>query len=81
MQVAQYIGEICRFLLVSAEKSGDADPAGPHRLRLMVGNGLKPSIWEKFQKTFKIPDIYELYGATEGNTNMSTIHHFFKMDY
>jgi fatty-acyl-CoA synthase len=59
----QYIGELCRYLLNS--------PADPderrHQIRLCVGNGLRPDIWEAFQERFQIPDILEFYGATEGN--------------
>ncbi|XP_077283249.1 long-chain fatty acid transport protein 4-like isoform X2 [Arctopsyche grandis] len=68
--VAQYIGEICRFLLNVAKKSGESDPAGPHCIRVMAGNGLRSSIWKTFQETFKIPNICEIYGSTEGNTNL-----------
>ncbi|XP_077283635.1 long-chain fatty acid transport protein 4-like [Arctopsyche grandis] len=71
--VAQYIGESCRFLLKTAEKSGKTEPAGPHCLRIMVGNGLKSALWKPFQRTFEIPEICELYGATEGNTIMLNI--------
>ena len=59
----QYIGELCRYLLNS--------PAHPdersHSLRLVLGNGLRPDIWEKFRDRFAIPHILEFYGATEGN--------------
>lgn len=59
----QYIGELCRYLLNTEEKPGEAK----HKVRLGVGNGLRPEIWEPFQKRFKIPRIVEFYGATEGN--------------
>ena len=59
----QYIGELCRYLLNS--------PPNPveraHGIRLAVGNGLRPEIWEPFQQRFGIPRIVEFYGATEGN--------------
>ena len=29
------------------------------------GNGLRPDIWESFQKRFNINKIVEIYGATE----------------
>jgi len=38
-----------------------------HQVRLCAGNGLRPEIWEPFQKRFGIPRIFEFYGATEGN--------------
>ena len=59
----QYIGELCRYLLNAPEKPGEDD----HQLRLCLGNGLRPDIWEAFQTRFAIPRILEFYGATEGN--------------
>ena len=62
----QYIGELCRYLLNA--------PSGPHErdhtIRAITGNGLRPEIWEAFQKRFAIPKIIEFYGATEGNVSM-----------
>ncbi len=59
----QYIGELCRYLLNA--------PVSPHerrhRIRMCVGNGLRPDIWEEFKARFKLPKILEFYGATEGN--------------
>ncbi|XP_017062001.1 long-chain fatty acid transport protein 1 isoform X1 [Drosophila ficusphila] len=67
--VAQYIGELCRYLL--------ATPYAPeqmkHSLRLMYGNGLRPQIWSQFVRRFGIPQIGEIYGATEGNSNLINI--------
>ncbi|MDR3497988.1 MAG: long-chain-acyl-CoA synthetase [Parvibaculum sp.] len=59
----QYIGELCRYLLNSEQQKGERK----HRIRLAVGNGLRPEIWPAFQKRFRIPRIIEFYGATEGN--------------
>jgi fatty-acyl-CoA synthase len=59
----QYIGELCRYLLNAPERPGERD----HQLRLCLGNGLRPDIWEPFQERFGIPKILEFYGATEGN--------------
>ncbi|HEX7776218.1 MAG TPA: long-chain-acyl-CoA synthetase [Parvibaculum sp.] len=59
----QYIGELCRYLLNSEPQKGERK----HRIRLAVGNGLRPEIWPAFQKRFRIPRIIEFYGATEGN--------------
>jgi len=39
---------------------------GVHKVRVAVGNGLRPDIWEEFQKRFKIQNIVESFGATEG---------------
>ncbi|HEY4264147.1 MAG TPA: long-chain-acyl-CoA synthetase [Micropepsaceae bacterium] len=62
----QYIGELCRYLLNTPEHPYERD----HRLRIAIGNGLRPEIWPKFQARFKIPRIMEFYGATEGNVGM-----------
>jgi fatty-acyl-CoA synthase len=59
----QYIGEFCRYLL-----NVDPDPRdSEHRLSFCIGNGLRPDIWQEFQRRFRIPRIVEFYGATEGN--------------
>lgn len=65
----QYIGEICRYLLNMPEKPEDTQ----HKIRIMFGNGLRPTIWEEFEKRFAIPKICEFYGSTEGNANIINI--------
>lgn len=67
--VAQYIGELCRFLLLTPQKPEDTK----HKVKLMFGNGLRPQIWPQFQKRFKIDQICEIYGATESITNLANI--------
>jgi fatty-acyl-CoA synthase len=62
----QYIGELCRYL-VNAPPSEDESK---HRLRLCVGNGLRPDVWEAFQRRFAIPRILEFYAATESNFSL-----------
>jgi fatty-acyl-CoA synthase len=59
----QYIGELCRYLLNSEKQPGET----AHKIRLAIGNGLRPEIWAAFQKRFRIPNVLEFYGATEGN--------------
>ncbi|CAI9717375.1 long-chain fatty acid transport protein 6-like [Octopus vulgaris] len=68
--VVLYIGELCRFVLAQHNKNKKIS----HKVRLMYGNGLGIDIWETFQKTFRIPNIYELYGATEGNCFLINFH-------
>jgi fatty-acyl-CoA synthase len=41
-----------------------------HHLRLAMGNGLRPDVWDTFTKRFNIPRIGEFYASTEGNANM-----------
>jgi fatty-acyl-CoA synthase len=59
----QYIGELCRYLLNAPPHPLERK----HKLRVVMGNGLRPEIWPAFKARFKIPHIIEFYGATEGN--------------
>jgi fatty-acyl-CoA synthase len=59
--VAQYIGELCRYLLAAPPHKQEAS----HKVRMAIGNGLRPDIWEGFQKRFNIKEIAEFYSATE----------------
>lgn len=36
----------------------------------MYGNGLRAEIWSEFVNRFNIAKIGELYGSTEGNSNI-----------
>lgn len=67
IQVGQYIGELCRFLLMTKEQPQDTQ----HKIRMMFGNGLRPQIWPAFMKRFNIQNIGEVYGSTEGNSNLA----------
>ncbi|OBA65897.1 long-chain-acyl-CoA synthetase [Gordonia sp. 852002-10350_SCH5691597] len=58
-----YIGELCRYLLAQPEKPTDR----AHDVRLIVGNGMRPDIWDEFQRRFGIERIVEFYGASELN--------------
>lgn len=61
--VFQYIGELCRYLLNAPPSPNDR----AHDVRAVIGNGLRPDIWDAFQTRFALPRIVEFYGATEGN--------------
>jgi fatty-acyl-CoA synthase len=61
-----YIGELCRYL-VNQEPGEDETR---HKIRLAFGNGLRPDIWPVLKQRFRIPEILEFYGATEGNVSM-----------
>jgi len=39
----------------------------------MIGNGLRPQIWDLFVRRFNIKRIGEFYGATEGNSSVVNI--------
>lgn len=60
---AQYIGEMCRYILAVPEKPTDKQ----HKLRMITGIGLRPIIWREFVERFNIPLVMEMYGSTEGN--------------
>ncbi|CAJ0953070.1 unnamed protein product, partial [Mesorhabditis belari] len=66
---SQYIGEICRYLLAQPESKEEKQ----HRVRVMWGNGLRPEIWKQFVDRFEIKRIGELYGSTEGNSNIVNV--------
>ena len=61
--VFQYIGELCRYLVNAPPSPSER----AHTVRAVIGNGLRPDIWQAFQTRFRIPRIVEFYGATEGN--------------
>lgn len=58
-----YIGELCRYLLTQPKKATDRD----NTIKLIVGNGLRPEIWEEFTERFGIERVAEFYGASECN--------------
>jgi fatty-acyl-CoA synthase len=58
-----YIGELCRYLLNAPERPAEKQ----HRVRVIVGNGLRPEIWQQFSRRFGIKRIAEFYGASECN--------------
>lgn len=68
-QVVQYIGEICRYLLSQPVRPSEKD----HKVRLAVGNGLRPSVWEAFTERFGVAQIGEFYGATECNCSIANM--------
>jgi acyl-CoA synthetase (AMP-forming)/AMP-acid ligase II len=43
-----YVGETPRYLLSAPPSPNDKN----HNLRLMYGNGMRPDVWERFQKRF-----------------------------
>ena len=69
--IFQYIGELCRYLLKSADSPDGADGEDrTHGLRLACGNGLRAEVWRAFQARFGIPQILEYYAATEGTFSL-----------
>jgi citronellyl-CoA synthetase len=64
-----YVGELCRYLLDQPSRPGDA--ANP--IRVMVGNGLRPSIWQAFKQRFAVERVVELYASSEGNVGFTNL--------
>ncbi|MGW4093930.1 long-chain-acyl-CoA synthetase [Nocardia sp. NPDC004750] len=58
-----YIGELCRYLINQPAEPTDRQ----HSIRLAVGNGLRPELWDEFKSRFGIERIVEFYGASEAN--------------
>jgi len=61
-----YIGELCRYLMNSPVRPEERK----HKVRACIGNGLRPDIYEAFQKRFGLRAVLEFYGSTEGNAVM-----------
>jgi fatty-acyl-CoA synthase len=61
-----YIGELCRYLINHEETEAEHR----HKIRMAFGNGLRADVWAEMKSRFKIPEILEFYGATEGNVSM-----------
>ena len=61
-----YIGELCRYLV----NQPPSDDETRHKVRMAFGNGLRPDIWSVMKQRFRIPEILEFYGSTEGNVSM-----------
>mmetsp|Transcript_16508 Transcript_16508/g.36472 ORF Transcript_16508/g.36472 Transcript_16508/m.36472 type:complete len:636 (+) Transcript_16508:47-1954(+) len=72
--VVQYIGELCRYLVNYAKANPDVYKI-KHKLRMAVGNGLRPEVWDDFQDGFAIDQVAEFYGATEGNGALINLCH------
>lgn len=64
-----YVGELCRFLLSTPPH----DLERSHKIKWIMGNGLRPEVWESFVSRFNIPHVIEFYGATEGNVSLINV--------
>lgn len=60
--VIHYVGETLRYLLAAPPRPDDR---ARHHVRLAIGNGLRPDIWDRFRDRFGVESIAEFYGATE----------------
>ena len=60
-----YIGELCRYLANQPEHELER----AHKIRMIFGNGLRADVWNDMLDRFKVGDVLEFYGATEGNVS------------
>ena len=67
-----YVGELCRYLQEQPPKPNDQD----NKVHVIVGNGLRPSIWKAFKQRFGIERVVELYASSEGNVAFTNIFNF-----
>lgn len=65
----QYIGEVCRYLVNQPPSPDDRH----HALKYMTGAGLTAEVWRKFIERFGDIRIFEGYGGTETNVNMTNV--------
>ena len=63
--------EVHRLFLLQTEMDN------VHRVRMAVGNRLRPDVWKEFEERFQIPSIVEFYAATEGNSGFINLHNKF----
>lgn len=67
-----YIGELCRYLLNQPECTAEIN----NSLRCMIGNGLRPVIWDSFKQRFGIDKVTEFYASSEGNIGFTNVFNF-----
>ncbi len=67
-----YIGELCRYLLNAPASNLEKK----HRIKKIMGNGLRPDIWHEFKERFQIKNIFEFYGAADGNVGFTNTFNF-----
>lgn len=67
-----YVGELCRYLVEQAPVPDETD----NNIRIIVGNGMRSSIWDDFKKRFDISKIMEFYASSEGNIGFTNVLNF-----
>ena len=60
-----YVGELCRYLVNQEPCPEERD----NPLEKMMGNGLRPDVWDTFKQRFQVNRISEIYGSSEGNAS------------
>lgn len=64
-----YVGELCRYLAMAPECPDEKN----NPLKTMLGNGLRPDVWDTFRNRFGVKRITEIYGSSEGNVSFLNI--------
>ena len=64
-----YVGELCRYLTMQPECPQEKN----NPLQKMMGNGLRPDVWEEFKTRFGVSRISEIYGSSEGNVSFLNV--------
>lgn len=67
-----YVGELCRYLVDHPPQPDDAN----NPVYKMVGNGLRPNVWNEFVERFSVEKVYEFYAASDGNIGFSNVFNF-----
>ena len=67
-----YVGELCRYLMDQPKMSDDHK----NGIRLIVGNGLRASIWGDLKRRFDVETVLELYASSEGNIGFTNFLNF-----
>ncbi|MEH6346697.1 MAG: long-chain-acyl-CoA synthetase [Bermanella sp.] len=67
-----YVGELCRYLMDQPQKLNDNE----NGIRLIIGNGLRASIWGDFKRRFDVNTVLELYASSEGNIGFTNFLNF-----
>ena len=64
-----YVGELCRYLTMQQYcREEENNP-----LEKLMGNGLRPDVWDEFKARFAVSRICEMYGSSEGNVSFFNI--------
>jgi citronellyl-CoA synthetase len=62
-----YVGELCRYLLNVPPSPKDR----AHKVYKVIGNGLRPAVWNEFKERFGISRVHEFYASSEGNVGFT----------
>ena len=64
-----YVGELCRYLTMQPPCPEEKN----NPLEKMLGNGLRPDVWDEFKSRFDVSRICEIYGSSEGNVSFANV--------